>query len=96
MVDTMMRVVRFYGKTDIRLENIAVPKCGKNQVKVIYDRVTLNAYEKSNRLLIILFDRSGLHSSVFVERMWGALPSAKRSSFNRFFTTALLPPVKMV
>ena len=31
----MMKVVRFYGQRDIRLEEVPIPKCGKDQVKVL-------------------------------------------------------------
>jgi hypothetical protein len=31
---TTMQAVRFHGKTDIRLEQIPIPVCGKGKVKV--------------------------------------------------------------
>jgi len=36
----MMKALRFHGQKDIRLEQVEVPKCGKDQVKV-RDAVTV-------------------------------------------------------
>ncbi len=30
----MMKALRFHGQNDIRLEDVEIPKCGKDQVKV--------------------------------------------------------------
>ena len=38
----IMQAVRFHGKTDIRLESIAIPKCGKDQVKVGIARLKIS------------------------------------------------------
>jgi len=50
----IMRAVRFHGKTDIRLESIATPKCGKDQVKVGIARIKLARAQAKHSLLIYL------------------------------------------
>lgn len=34
MSATKMKALRYHGQKDIRLEDVDVPKCGKDQVKV--------------------------------------------------------------
>ena len=37
-MSTMMKALRFHGQRDLRLEELEVPVCGKDQVKVGADR----------------------------------------------------------
>jgi len=39
-----MKALRFHGQKDIRLEQVEVPKCGKDQVKV-RDAVTVTLWD---------------------------------------------------
>ena len=35
----MMKALRFHGQRDLRLEEVEIPVCGKDQVKVGVDRM---------------------------------------------------------
>ena len=37
-MSTMMKALRFHGQRDLRLEELEIPVCGKDQVKVAVDR----------------------------------------------------------
>lgn len=57
----MMKALRFHGKGDLRLEDVEIPQCGKDQIKVLMSK----AFTKPGSLLTD--HRSNPHLLAFAE-----------------------------
>lgn len=60
----MMKALRFHGQRDLRLEEVEIPVCGKDQVKVGVD---IWSVVPSTFDFVLNVTRSSLHLSAYAE-----------------------------